>query len=125
MFIGGWSCIQLLKPAMNFFSTRNSTVVVFFLLAGLAFAGCQGEKPPTDAAARSYDLIGKVIALDQKAHTITVEHGPIPGAMDAMTMEYASRDNPGMAKIAAGDKIRATLKVSNEAVWLEKIQKLP
>ncbi len=110
---------------MNLSPSRTSTVVTLFLIATLAFAGCKSEKPRSTAAARSYDLTGKVIALDQNAHTITVEHGPIPGAMDAMTMEYASRDNQGMAKIAAGDKIRATLKMDGESVWLEKIQKLP
>ncbi len=110
---------------MNLSPTRSSSVLSFFLLAALAFAGCNSEKRPSAAAVRSYDLTGKVIALDQNAHTVTVEHGPIPGAMDAMTMEYASRDKPGMAKIAAGDKIRATLKVDGESVWLENIQKLP
>lgn len=106
-----------MKPAI----IRLSPVVALLLLAALWIAGCHSARP----APRAYDLKGKVVSLDQKAHTLVVEHGPIPGLMDAMTMAYASRDNEGLSKVAAGDKIRATVKVDGDTVWLEEIQKLP
>ena len=106
-----------MKPAI----IRLSPVVVLLLIATLLVAGCHAGKP----AARAYDLKGKIVSLDQKAHTLVVEHGPVPGLMDAMTMEYSSRDDKGLSKVAAGDNIRATLKVDGETVWLEEIQKLP
>ena len=98
-----------------------SPLVVLLLMATLLAAGCHANKP----AARAYNLKGKIVSLDQKAHTLVVQHGPVPGLMDAMTMEYACRDDEGMSKVSAGDKIRATLKVNGETVWLEEIQKLP
>ncbi len=81
-------------------------------IALLLFASCSHQ-----AAAKRYDLQGRVVAVDAANHELTIAHGDIPGFMEAMTMPYlvSSGNDWVFRAIAPGDQIHATLVVSDRA----------
>lgn len=98
---------------------RKRRHLSFFLLASLIFPaslGCHSAPP-----ARHYDLKGKVVSVDVKAKTVTVDHGEIPGLMKAMAMEYPVADESALSRLAPGDEIKATVTVDSEDMRLENI----
>lgn len=74
---------------------------------------CSSKQP----AGKRYELSGDVVAVDSAAHQITVSHEDIPGLMKGMTMPFlvAPKDEWVFGKIAPGDKIHATLVLSDHA----------
>lgn len=84
-------------------------------------AACSRETSPKEPA-QHYQMAGVVTALDPKLQTATVQHGPIKGWMDAMTMEYPIRSKSDFAKLHEGDKITATVDVSGSDYSLSNIQ---
>jgi Cu/Ag efflux protein CusF len=68
---------------------------------------------------------GKIISLDPKAGTASVDGEDIPGFMGAMTMLYEIHPASDLQKLHAGDSIRADLVVDNsgdvEKYWLENV----
>jgi protein SCO1/2 len=74
--------------------------------------------------ARSYELQGQILAIDATAQEVLVKHEDIPGFMPAMTMPYAVKDAAVLQGRAAGDLIKATLRVSPDGgAWLAAITK--
>lgn len=76
------------------------------------------------AAAKTGHATGVVTAVDSKAKTVTIKHGPIPGVgWPGMTMTFKA-DPPALAsKVKAGDKVAFTVKVQgswNEVTALKK-----
>jgi protein SCO1 len=69
-------------------------------------------------------MSGAVIAIQPASHQATIQHGPIPGLMEAMTMPYFVRDDAELRKLSAGDQIDADLMVNKETgeMWLANIQ---
>ena len=69
-----------------------------------------------------YALKGRVIAVDRERRQAAIEHEEIPGYMERMTMTFPVRDERALATLAAGDRVRATLVVANDAsYWLEDV----
>jgi Cu(I)/Ag(I) efflux system protein CusF len=66
---------------------------------------------------------GKVIATVPSANQIVVEHGPIKGFMDAMTMGYQV-DPPSLLQgLSPGDRVRFTIDTRKKTiVKIEKVQ---
>jgi len=66
---------------------------------------------------------GKVIATVPSANQIVVEHGPIKGFMDAMTMGYQV-DPPSLLQgLSPGDRVRFTIDTKKKTVVkIEKVQ---
>jgi Cu/Ag efflux protein CusF len=65
---------------------------------------------------------GKVIAAVPNANQVVVEHGPIQGFMDAMTMGYHV-DPPSLLEgLKSGDKVRFTIDVNKKTII--KMEKL-
>ena len=98
------------------------------MAASLAVAGalpvlsCTRSGVP--GAPRRYELSGRVVSVDTSTGLVTVAHKAIPGFMDAMTMELASRPPSSTATLTPGDRIRATLVVSGGDSWIEGIERL-
>jgi protein SCO1 len=84
------------------------------LLSSLLILLVSCSKKP---AGKRYELNGDVMAVDSAAHQITVAHEDIPGLMGSMTMPFlvASKDDWVFGKIEPGDKIHATLVLSDHA----------
>jgi protein SCO1/2 len=92
----------------------------------LALAGCASPKAADAskaAPAKEYAMHGEIMKLDPAGHVATVRHDAIPGFMSAMTMGYPVKDPAEFSKLNVGDAINATVYVTEEDMWLGKIQK--
>ena len=96
-------------------SFRHAAVLLFVSL--LALAGCGGE--PEDVNAQRYDLKGKVVSVEKEQGRVVVAHEAIEGFMEEMTMPFALRDKDALNVVGAGDRIQATLVVTDRGYWLE------
>ena len=54
-------------------------------------------------------------------HTAEVDHDPVAGFMDAMTMSYPVSDTRALSTLARGDEIRADVVVVDSAPHLENV----
>jgi protein SCO1/2 len=100
--------------------------LILFLSAIFLFTACQkAESPPAVSAdAKRYNLKGKVVAVDRAKKSATIDHEPIPGFMEAMTMDFPIREDWVWDDLTPGSEIRGELVVDNAAnqpFWLEKI----
>jgi len=108
------------------------------VVVALAAASCRGREhavpenapkrpamvapPRASANAKRYSLRGVITAVDAAKSEATVAHEAIPGFMDAMTMAFPVRDDPGVVAILRpGDRIEATLVVDGPKFWLEQV----
>jgi protein SCO1/2 len=101
------------SPRRSFLSYAFLPLVLVVLLP----AGCS-HKP----TGKRYELEGRVVAVDAATHELTVAHEDVPGLMKGMTMPFivGERDRWVFSKIAPGDRIHATLVLSDHAE-LERI----
>jgi protein SCO1/2 len=85
-------------------------------MALVALTGCHsGSKTAPDSAAiayKVYKLRGKVVSTDAAKNEVTLDHGAIPGFMDAMTMPYKVKDANILGELHPGDLITADVLVS-------------
>jgi Cu/Ag efflux protein CusF len=58
-----------------------------------------------DEAPRIFHGVGVVTGVDASSGVITIDHGAIPGLMDAMEMEYKVRPPARSDGLRKGDKI--------------------
>src|ERR1700691_4875939 len=72
---------------------------------------------------RKYPMQGEVMAKDAATNEITIEHGDIPGCMEAMTMPYPVKDPAVVRELQPGDKIAADVVVGSDraSYWLEGV----
>ena len=56
--------------------------------------------------------MGRIVSLDDQAHTATVDAAAVPNFMEAMTMEYPVKNDADFKKLHVNEKITATLNVS-------------
>ncbi|CAN7583765.1 copper-binding protein [Phenylobacterium sp. LjRoot225] len=108
---------------------KFSTVVT---LAGLAvatfaapaFADDMKGMARSPAAAKTGHATGVVTAVDSKAKTVTIKHGPIPAmGWPAMTMTFKANPPVLASAVKAGDKVSFDVKVqgsSNEVTAIRK-----
>jgi Cu/Ag efflux protein CusF len=66
---------------------------------------------------------GEVVATSPNASQVVVDHGPIEGFMEAMTMGYRVDPASLLADLKPGDKVRFTIDVQRRAII--QIDKLP
>jgi len=101
-------------------SLRRSHFATFLLLLPSLLSSCSkpAEKP------QFYKMTGTVVSVELRSHQATIQHGAIPGFMDAMTMPYSVKDDSELRKLSAGDEIAADLMVSKETgeAWLANVR---
>jgi Cu/Ag efflux protein CusF len=95
-------------------------ISVFLPLLLLMLAGCAQK-----AAVKRYPIQGEIKALDASAHTATIAAGKIGDWMDAMTMEYPVKPEAEFQKLHVGDRIEATVVVSDPAYYVTEIKLAP
>jgi protein SCO1/2 len=86
-------------------------------VAAINFSGCHRS---SSGAAKTYQqktyrLRGKIVATDPAGGHITVDHGAIPGFMDAMTMAYKLVEPNVISELHPGDLITARVVVDEDA----------
>ena len=79
--------------------------------------------PPVSDKPVAYKLKGKVLETFPKLNYVTVEHEDIPGYMEAMAMKFPLKDVGLYNKLKVGDRIEATLWVSQTdgRWWLDDV----
>jgi Cu/Ag efflux protein CusF len=93
--------------------TRRTSV----LLLAIALAGC-GAKDQ----AKRYAMEGEVKALDPAPKTATIAAGKIGDWMEAMTMEYPVKPDAEFQKLHVGDRIQATVVVSDDKYYVTEVR---
>ncbi|HEX3683664.1 MAG TPA: copper-binding protein [Bryobacteraceae bacterium] len=93
---------------------RSTLLVVLVVAFGL---GACGRKPESAAAQHHYRLTGRVLALNAKDQTATVDAAAIPHYMEAMTMEYPIKSKSDFDKLHVGDKITAAVNASDDGLY--------
>ena len=86
-------------------SLRRSHFATFLLLLPSLLSSCSkpAEKP------QFYKMTGTVVSVELRSHQATIQHGAIPGFMDAMTMPYKVDKPDVFKKVKVGDQIKATV----------------
>ena len=86
---------------------RSSLAAAVLLALAVSLAACKGE--PTQGTGR-----GTVAGVDAARQEITLDHGPIPGMMSAMTMTFAVSDAKLLEGVAPGAKVEFDLERRGE-----------
>ena len=78
--------------------------------------GHESHHAPAPNAPQTAVGDGKIIAVVPNSNQIVLEHGPIEGFMDAMTMGYQI-DPPSLARgLQPGDQVRFTIDVPKKTI---------
>ena len=100
-------------------------IYLVFILSVILLTSCQKpEAQNTSGEAKRYPLKGKVVSVDRERKRATIDHEPVEGYMEAMTMDFPIREDWVWDDLTPGSDIRAELVVDNSAkepYWLEKI----
>jgi Cu/Ag efflux protein CusF len=93
---------------------RLVRILLVALLAS-SFAAC--HKPEPKESERHYPLSGRIVALNAKDQTATVDAAAIPNFMEAMTMDYPVQSKDEFSKLRVGEKITATVNVRDDGLY--------
>lgn len=91
------------------------------LAAALLLAGC-GAKPEQG---KRYSMQGEVKSLNPADNGAIIAADKIPGFMEAMTMEYPVKPQAEFSKLHVGDKIQATVVVTDDKYYVTDVQVQP
>lgn len=61
--------------------------------------------------------MGRIVALNTKDQTATVDAAAIPNFMEAMSMEYPIASKDDFSKLHIGEKITATVDVRDDGLY--------
>lgn len=99
---------------------RSLLGLILLILASLA---C-GHKPESKGSARHYQLTGRVVSLNKKDQTASIDAAAIPDYMEAMKMDYPIASKTEFDSLSAGESIKATVNVYESGEYdLSGIQK--
>jgi Cu/Ag efflux protein CusF len=105
----------------------NLALGVGFLLGSLWWAqevarlrGGVSARPSSEGR---WSAQGVVRVVAPEINRIFIEHGDIPGLMEAMTMAFEPEDPKMLNGLAPGDSVRITLQKKGERVVLVAIEK--
>ncbi len=86
-------------------------------------SGATGGSGST-AAIKQYPMHGKIVTVDVAKKIARIDAGAIGDWMGAMTMDYKIKDDAGLAKLAPGMEIDATVNVqgNDDADWITDIK---
>lgn len=76
----------------------------------LLFLGC-GHKATEKGPAKHYQLTGKILSVNDKDQTASIDAQAIPNYMEAMTMTYPIADKSEFKSLQVGEEIQATVNV--------------
>jgi Cu/Ag efflux protein CusF len=96
--------------------TRTMSTVL--LAAALLLAGC-GSTPPEG---KRYPMQGEVKSVDPRTKSAMIDAGKIGDWMEAMTMEYPVKPDSEFQKLHPGDKIEATVVVSDPGYYVTDVK---
>jgi Cu/Ag efflux protein CusF len=68
---------------------------------------------------------GIVRAVDPVANKVTLDHGTIPGMMEAMRMDFAVADAALLDGLAPGDRVQIAIRKDGEVYTLTEVVEVP
>ena len=83
----------------------------------LIWCACSRREQP-----RQFQLRGTVVRLDPTTNLASIQGEKIGGWMEAMTMEYPVRSAEEYKALRKGEKITATVNLTNEGYWLSNVK---
>jgi len=86
------------------------------LLLAIGLIGCSHEQ------AKRYPMQGEIKGLDTTSKTATIAAGKIGDWMEAMTMEYRVKPDAEFEKLHTGDRIEATVVVSDGSYYVTDVK---
>jgi Cu/Ag efflux protein CusF len=89
--------------------------------SGAVPAGASGASGQASALKR-YPMHGKVLSVNASEKSARIEGDPIGDWMGAMTMNYPVKDDAGLATLAPGTTIDATVFVDGDNFWVGDIK---
>ena len=105
---------------------RAIPLLIAVLLIAVACSGSDAKpKPLSVKGERLYTLKGKILSRSKSDNTLKIDHGAIPGFMEAMTMDYSVRGTTLDKLPPDGTVITAKLHVVPDAYWLTDVAKAP
>ncbi len=122
--------IHQFDKSTSFFRTYKFAHLAFaslLFIIGLCFSACTNESgAPLSSEARRYKLTGKVLNADKSRRRVQVAHNPISDTqgetyMEAMTMDFALRDEALYDEMKSGDEISATLVIDKGRSYLDEV----
>jgi len=81
-----------------------------FLLLLASSLSCNRQQQ-SKGLARHYPVSGRVVSLNAKSQTVSLDASAIPGYMEAMTMDYPVPSRKDFDALHVGDKVKATVNV--------------
>jgi len=98
------------------YKIRRLFFMAIVLLSGFVLQACTKPEAQT-----RYELKGKVVTVDKKGHVVTIAHEEVKDYMDAMTMPFRLKDESYLDIMQEGDKVIATLVITDSRSWLEDV----
>jgi protein SCO1/2 len=99
---------------------RSGFICKLFItsLVGLALLpGC--NRTQSEEGGRRFELKGKVVSVDKAHQQLEINHEAVPGLMEGMTMTFTLKEREPFDVVSAGDRIQATLVVTDKHTWLQ------
>ena len=96
----------------KFFSTSKAVLLLLaVVLTGCRQAPPSAEKPVSGSASsvktKTFSIRGKIVSVS--ATGVTLDGEPVPGFMEAMTMDYKLKDASALSELHPGDRITANV----------------
>src|SRR3989440_12796156 len=104
--------LSIMNPA------RESRLFIVLLLSCIAVL-VYSCRPRSSANEKRYPINGKVVAVDKKDRTATIEHEDIVGYMPAMTMPFRIKNDADLEMMKPGDQVTGSLVVNDTSSWVE------
>jgi protein SCO1/2 len=91
-------------------------------ITGVLVLGCSQE-PAKKAAADSYDIQGKIIAIRTDKTGVKLDHQDIPGLMKGMQMEFPVKEPKLLEGLKADDQVQGKLQVESGKYVITDLKK--
>jgi Cu/Ag efflux protein CusF len=94
-------------------TARLCQLAIVFALLGATSSGASLTAKAESGGKKPIAFSGRVEGVDLKLQTVAIRHGPIPGFMPAMTMDYPIDNRALLKKLKPDDEITATVYVGD------------
>ena len=102
---------------------RGAVALLAAVLVLFACSDAENKpKPLSEPGEKLYTLKGRIVSRDDGDNTLRIDHDPIPGFMEAMTMDYSVRGAKVSALPATGSRVEAKLHVTDSAYWVTEVK---
>jgi protein SCO1/2 len=98
---------------------RYGTAPRIILIIGQLLLALACGPPARETGGQRYELKGTIVSFDKGQQQVVIQHEPVPGLMEGMTMPFTLREAGAYDVMRRGDRIQATLVVAGDRSWLE------